>query len=82
MKPGRAPHYRITKPFEVKLEYGQKTDTVTFPAGTFVRPVELKYLPEHIRNRQIPWPIVNKDPVWCYTRYGFHPIPRELIEEC
>jgi hypothetical protein len=76
MKPGRAPNYRLTEAHEVRM--GQ--DYVTLPQGAWVRPVEACYLPKHItESDDFRW--FNPEmKVYCYTRFGFHPIPRDKVE--
>lgn len=58
-----------------------KYDTKTLPAGTFVRPIDLSYIPEHILEDKRWIPHNNLKDVFCYTKYGILPIPRIYISE-
>ncbi len=50
-------------------------------AGTFVRPLELNYVPKHVIDDE-RWKAFDKTKeVFCYCRYGIVPIPRNLIRE-
>lgn len=80
MKAGRAPNYRLRDPHTVTLKYGLANDTHTFPEGTFVRPVERKYLPVHLLEL-VEYRYMNEEThVACHTQYGFHLIPRVKLE--
>lgn len=52
-------------------------DVRTLPAGTFVRPIEFRYLPRHITDKNQEY----ERSVYCYTRYGIISIPRHKIRE-
>ena len=57
------------------------TESVTVPAGTWVKPVEYYYVPKHIKD--IPWwkHLNTEERVFTYSHYGFLPIPRKHISE-
>lgn len=78
MSRGRAPNYQIT---ESHTCHSGPTDTITLPEGSFVRPIELHYVPKHViedpQNRYF-----NKTTeIFCYCHYGILPIPRRIIRE-
>ncbi len=51
-------------------------------AGTFVRPIDLKYVPKHITDDE-RWKYFDKNTdVFCYYSGGIVPIPKALIREC
>lgn len=75
-RPGRAPDYRLRE--EHKITQG--TDVITLPQGTWVRPVEWKYVPKHLMEHyNFKWANQTTE-VACYTRFGFHVIPRSKVE--
>lgn len=55
-------------------------DVITLPPMTFVKPVELCYVPKHVQERWKDKFDPKKD-VFCYCRLGFLPIPRSVIKE-
>lgn len=71
------PDYVLTKGFEHKIDL--HTDPVVLKAGSFVRPIEYRYLPNHIKDtndcRINEW----SGKIYCYTHYGLIPIPQELL---
>lgn len=79
---GRSPNFRLRQPHEIQLKFGTGTvDRVMLSQGTFVRPVENHYLPKHLFE-DYQFKYMGKEEVACYTRYGFHAIPKEKLEEC
>lgn len=56
-------------------------DSKVLYAGTFVRPIELKYVPQHVLDNPL-WKGFNKDKeVFVYTRYGIIPVPKSSVRE-
>lgn len=56
-------------------------DTRTLAAGTFVRPIELPYVPKHVtEDSQNRW-FDKETQIYCYCRYGILAIPKKLIRE-
>lgn len=52
-------------------------DSTLVPAGTFLRPLDLYYVPKHIRDASRGF---NKDKeVYCYCSYGILPFPKGLL---
>lgn len=74
----RIPEYRLRKDYIHSLSIQV---SVTIPAWSFVKPVELKYVPEHIKEKFEVRFIDEATHVFCYTRYGFHLLPRRILEE-
>lgn len=73
---GRAPHYGITEEYPISVNAQTRK---VLPAGSFVRPINIEYVPKHILKEN---PDLNqKIWVFCYTHYGIVPIPREIVEE-
>lgn len=54
-------------------------DVRVLPAGTFVRPIELYYVPKHVVDNPDYRHFNKHEEVFCYTRYGIIPIPRKHI---
>ena len=53
-----------------------RQDSQTLPAGSFVRPMDPRWVPKEVKERH--W--INHDKeVFCYTRLGIIPIPRKII---
>lgn len=66
---------------KVAHSYGTSPDQRTLPAGTFVRPLELHYVPKHcISNPENKW-FNSETEVFCYTRYGIVVIRKDNIKE-
>lgn len=54
-------------------------DVKIIPAGTFVKPIELRYLPKHVVDDP-RWNEYDVEiSVFCYTSYGIIPLPRSLL---
>lgn len=54
-------------------------EAAILPEGTFVRPIDLKYVPKHVVEADL-WRYFNSDKeVFCYTRLGIIAIPKELL---
>lgn len=71
-------NYALTEPFSYQEG---RYDTKTLPAGAFVRPIELVYVPKHVIEDS-RWSSFNKKTdVFCYCRWGVIPIPRNLLRE-
>ncbi len=54
-------------------------DTRTLPAGAFVKPCELCYVPKHVIESERHRFFDKEKDVFCYTHYGFTAIPKKLI---
>lgn len=49
------------------------------PANSFVRPIELRWVPKHILEDH-KWRFFNKElEVFCYTYYGIIALPKKII---
>lgn len=69
------PDYCLIGPHSFGNPYDQKT----LEPGTFVKPIQRKYLPQHILEDE-RWRWVDHDiTVFCYCSAGIIPIPRDLI---
>lgn len=75
---GRAPDYALMEDFTYKVGLWESK---VMPAGTFLRPVELCYVPKHVVDDS-RWSRYDKiNDIFCYSSYGFIPIPRKLIRQ-
>lgn len=74
----RTPDYVLTEDVYYKANtYDEKQ----IPAGSFVRPIELSYVPKHIIE-DTRWRWFNKDlEVFCYTHYGILPIAKDKMRQ-
>lgn len=73
----RTPNFRLNNSFTWFL--GQ--DSRTLEKFSFVRPIEYRYVPQHvIENKQ--WCHYNQDEyVFVYTKLGFVLVPKRYVEE-
>lgn len=78
MSRGRAPNYIITEEHTYSLGV---SDYRTLPAGTFVRPLELHYVPKHIIEDKAHLDFNKVTQIYCYCRFGIVAIPRKIIKE-
>jgi len=52
-------------------------ESKTLPAGAYIKPIDLKYVSEITREK---WKSFSPDlEVFCYTAFGFLPIPKKLV---
>lgn len=56
-------------------------DAKTLPAGSFVRPLQLCYVPKHITENPNHAYFNTEKQVFCYTSIGIIPIDRDCIRE-
>lgn len=52
-------------------------DPQTLPAGTFIRPIDIRWVPKHIKDDNL-W-FNEKKQVYCYTSLGIIPISLDVI---
>ncbi len=57
------------------------SDPIVLPAGSFVKPIETRYLPPHVLKDPKNKYFTEKTEVICYTRLGMVAIPRNIIRE-
>lgn len=74
----RTPNYVLTRDFMV-AQNGR--DYKKLPCGSFVRPIELRYVPQHVIDDPLNTFFDVKLEVYCYTRYGLISIPKKDIRE-
>lgn len=56
-------------------------DYKVLPAGSFVRPIEVQYVPKHVLDKT-QYRSFNKDvQVFCYCKYGIIPIDKSKFRE-
>jgi hypothetical protein len=60
---------------------GRSLDSKTLPAGSFVKPMNISYLPKHCLQASSHLYFDAYTHVYCYTHYGFLPIPKNIIVE-
>lgn len=74
----RTPNFCLSADFMFSYD---RHDTKTLPAGTFVRPLELQYVPQHVLDNPL-WRGFNKDKeVFVYTKFGILAVPKHIVRE-
>lgn len=73
----KTPTYALIAPHHVKC----RSDYIVLSEGTFVRPLSLEYVPQHVLEDRNNLYVDKTKEVFCYTRYGIVPIPRDIIKE-
>jgi hypothetical protein len=73
----KTPNYCLASAYTIHLGLA---DSRVLPAGSYISPVQNKYLPRHVLDNPV-WEIYGPEYVFCYTKYGFVPIPQNLIRE-
>jgi hypothetical protein len=56
-------------------------DTNVIPQGTFVKPLNIYYVPKHIKDDPIHLFFDPTNEVFVYCSYGIIPIPKKYIRE-
>ena len=60
---------------------GSISDQKILPPGTFVRPIDVRYVPDHVLNDP-RWVFFNKEKeVFCYTSIGIVAIKKDLLRQ-
>jgi len=64
-----------------EFHVGNGMDAILIPKGTHVKPIDARWLPEHIKQGSVWATIKDKLDYWTYTysSYGIHPIPKKFI---
>lgn len=70
----KTPNYVMDKQFVHSLGKG---DEITIPAGSFIQPLEFRYVPSHIKE-EYSWVDKNHEQ-FCFTKWGIIPIPKRLL---
>ena len=75
----KTPNYALTEAYSCTSNNGG--DYKVLDAGTFVRPIELRYVPKHVVEDH-RWRYFNPaEQIFCFTSIGIVPIPRDRIQE-
>lgn len=74
----RTPNYVLTSPHTISMG---PMDYKILDAGTFVTPLQLSYVPQHIIDDPFNKYHNDEVEVFCYTRHGVVSIPRRIIRE-
>jgi hypothetical protein len=70
----KVPTYMTNEPVTFGLTW---RDEKKLPSGTFVKPISLKYVPQHVKEKWTNYD--SKTQEFCYTSAGIIPIPRKAI---
>jgi len=66
---------------EYSIQNSDTKQTITLPAGSFVKPIQDVYLPKHVKESlDYKYHDPRKD-IFCYCRYGIIPVPKKIIRE-
>lgn len=80
----RTPNYRLMEDFVVAASGGSYMmggDYKTLPEGSYVRPIELAYVPKHVLEDK-RWQHFNKDKeIFVYTKIGIVPVPKRILRD-
>lgn len=74
----RTPNYVLNAYYSFNIT---NRDIVALPEGAFVRPISEEYLPKHILEGKGYADYKSSGYIYCYTRYGIHPIPSQFLRE-
>ena len=72
---------RIEYVLMIDVEFGPFAADSTLPAGSYIYPIEDRYVPPHCKTSTKAaryWP--DRD-VFCYTKYGIIPVPMDAIRK-
>jgi hypothetical protein len=75
----KTPNYKISEDFSFVCN--DLWDKKIIPAGTFVRPIELQYVPQHIKDWFFHKFFDEEKEIYVYCSYGMIAIPRKLLRE-
>ena len=69
--------YMVTEDWNIWIDYNK---SMTVHKGWFVKPIELRYLPKHIKDND-SWKryMDASEYVFCYCSIGILPLPRRII---
>lgn len=73
----KVPTYILKEPYR----FGPLHDMKEMPQGSFIRPIELCYVPKHCFSGPAATYYSKERDVFCYTHYGIIPIPKNLVVE-
>lgn len=68
-----------TRDFTFSPPLGGFGNTINIPSGSFVKPIEDRWVPKHILDD--PYRQRQPNEIYCYTRFGIYPIPKDALEE-
>lgn len=77
----RSPNYRLKEDYHLSTgKWG--SDTKTIPAGSYVRPIDLCYVPNHVLEDTRWQGLDLKNHVFCYVKLlGIVPIDKSVIRD-
>ncbi len=72
----RTPNWRVVEDIQVSIG---RHEYKTIPAESYVRPIELGYVPQHVIDK---WPGFDKaNQKFVYCKLGIVPVPINLLRE-
>lgn len=72
------PNYVLMEEYNINID---THDIKTLPQGTFVRPIEYRYVPKHVLDHPL-WKWFNAErEVFVYCRLGIIAVPKKLLRQ-
>lgn len=72
----RTPNWRLNHSWVGKRDH---SDVQELPVGSYVRPIEECYVPEHVKEANKYFH--RSTETYCYTKFGIATIPTHFLEE-
>ncbi len=73
----KTPNFALRQEHRIEM----RGDYRTLPSGAFVRPIELQYVPVHVKEDSRNQFFNVQSDVYCFTRYGIIAIPKSIVME-
>lgn len=78
----RVPNYILVESMQIiPSNGGSHHDARTLPKGSFVRPIDLSYVPKHVLEQNEHRVFDPNSHAYCYTRFGIVIIPKAYYRE-
>lgn len=74
----RTPNYIITERFTVSLT---PSDIQELPAGSYVRPIDYRYVPKHVKDDPKNKYYFENTDVFCYCKFGIILIKKDILRQ-
>lgn len=72
------PDYKLRDALVISSNNGTGKD-ITLEPGTFIRPIESRYVPQHVKDDYRWRWHKDVDDVFCYCHYGIISVPRKKV---
>lgn len=72
------PNFVTTEAYKISLRGGRDKE---LPVGSFVRPLDIAYVPKHVtEDNSSRWFMEERD-VYCYTHFGIAILPKRILRK-